>query len=99
MSRTDIDKFRKGLVKSPRQIQRVIPLWNVVFSPEFMMPTADRSEPARPDGPSKAAEGLHDFFHSSLKFFDVHQHRSIRVGIRLIPLSQVHQHIGVAGEI
>jgi hypothetical protein len=83
MSRTDIDKFRNGDVARPREIQRVFSLWNVVFSPEFMLPTADRSEPAPPDALSEASNGLHEFFHSALKFFDVHQHRSTRVGIDL----------------
>ena len=31
MSRTDIDKFRNGEVARPREIQKVVPLWNVVF--------------------------------------------------------------------
>jgi hypothetical protein len=76
MTRTDIDKFREGTVTRPREIQKVLPLWNVVFSEKFLLPGAPAIA-----GDAPAHE--HDFFHSSVRFFDVHQHRSTRVGIDL----------------
>ena len=79
MSRTDIDKFRKGEVGRPRDIRRVLPLWRVVFSPEFLLPTADQDNSRSPQ-----SGGLHDFFHAAVKFYDVHQHRQTRAKTGLL---------------
>jgi len=69
ISRTDIDKFRKGEVDRPRDFRKIIPLWTVVFSPKFLLPTADgdRPEPSNTDG------GPHEFFHAAHRFFDVNK--------------------------
>ena len=57
MSRTDIDKFRTGVVDRPRDIEKAVPLWNVVFSDPLL----------RPDAPAPAAakdsvNPEHEFF-------------------------------------
>ena len=83
MSRTSIDKFRTGEVDRPREIRTVFPLWNAVFSPKFGLPTADRSEPVSP-GQLNGSAGAHDYFHSSVRFFDVHKHRQARVTVDLL---------------
>jgi hypothetical protein len=74
MTRTDIDKFREGTVTRPRDPQKVLPLWNVVFSENFLLPAAS----------AVSGNGLdHSFFYSALKFFDVHQHRNKRLKVDL----------------
>jgi hypothetical protein len=78
MTRTDMDKFRSGVVAKPRGFLRAVPVWNVVFSTRYHFPTADGSEPPPPDAVLQDAPGPHGFFHSSVKFFDVHQHRQTR---------------------
>ena len=74
MSRTDFDKFREGIVTRPRGLQKVLLLWNVVFSENFLLPGAR----AVYDGASN-----HSFFHSAVQFFDVHQHRNKRLKVDL----------------
>jgi hypothetical protein len=81
MARTDIDKFRKGEVGRPRDIRRILPLWSVVFSPVFLLPTAD---PAGPDDQRPRQSGIHEFFHAAVKFYDVHKHRQARTKIDLL---------------
>jgi hypothetical protein len=78
MTRQDIDKFREGTVTRPREIQKVLPLWNVVFSEKFRLPGA----PAIAGDAPALAE--HDFFHSSVTFFHVHQHRKTRAKTDLV---------------
>src|SRR2546429_6720650 len=75
MSRTDIDKFRTGVVDRPRDIQKALPLWNVVFSDPFLRPDAPPSPAAAPD----LVNPEHAFFYAAVKFFDVHQHRNKRL--------------------
>jgi hypothetical protein len=74
MTRTDIDKFREGTVTRPRDPQKVVPLWNVVFSENFLLPAASAVSGGAVD---------HPFFYSALKFFDVHQHRNKRLKVDL----------------
>src|SRR5689334_4267569 len=78
MTRTDLDKFRKEEVEKPRGIRRVVAVWNVVFSPEYHLPTAVRPEPPSSDSGLQHSPGPHGFFHACVAFFDVHQHRQIR---------------------
>jgi hypothetical protein len=75
MTRTDIDKFREGTVTRPRDLKKVLPLWNVVFSDNFLLPAA----PAVSDRASD-----HPFFDSVVQFFDVHQHRQTRAKKNLL---------------
>lgn len=74
MSRTDIDKFREGTVTRPRDLQKVLPLWNVVFSENFLLPGARAVSGNASD---------HPFFYSAVRFFDVHQHRNKRLKVDL----------------
>ena len=80
MSRTDIDKFRTGAVDRPRDIQKVVPLWNVVFSDPFLL----RDPPPSPVAAEDSINPEHEFFYSAVKFFDVHQHRNTRPKVDLI---------------
>jgi hypothetical protein len=77
MTRQDIDKFRlgaaRGGVDKPRDPQRLIPLWNVLFSGRYPLPTAKSDDSGLLD-----IQGPHGFYHASLKFFHVHQHRNLR---------------------
>ena len=82
MARTDIDKFRKGEVGRPRDIRRIIPLWRVVFSPAFLLPTADPA--GQEDARSPQSGGVHGFFHAAVQFYDVHQHRQTRAKTGLL---------------
>jgi hypothetical protein len=75
MTRTDIDKFREGIVTRPRDLKKVLPLWNVVFSENFLLP-------ATPAVSDRATD--HPFFDSAVQFFDVHQHRQKRAKINLL---------------
>jgi hypothetical protein len=84
MARTDLDKFREGEVKKPRGIRRVVPVWNVVFSPKYHLPTADRPEPPPSDGGLQDGPGPHGFFDACVMFFDVHQHRQVRARKNLL---------------
>jgi hypothetical protein len=79
MTRTDIDKFRKGDVERPRDIRRILPLWSVVFSPEFLLPTAETATDSR-----STPSSVHDFFHAAVQFYDVHQHRQTRTKLDLL---------------
>jgi hypothetical protein len=74
MTRTDIDKFREGIVTRPRDLQKVLPLWNVVFSENFLLPGARAVSDSASD---------HPFFYSAVQFFDVHQHRNKRLKVDL----------------
>lgn len=80
MSRTDIDKFRTGAVDRPRDIQKAVPLWNVVFSDPFLR----RDPPPSPDAAKDSINPEHEFFYSAVKFFDIHQHRNTRLKVDLI---------------
>lgn len=77
LARTDIDKLRKGLVKKPREFSKAVALWNVLFSGKYRLPAADASETGAP-AESAAVPSVHEFFHASVTFFDVHQHRQNR---------------------
>jgi hypothetical protein len=80
MSRTDIDKFRTGTVDRPREIEKLVPLWNVVFSDPFLR----RDPPPSPDAAKESINPEHEFFYSAVKFFDVHQHRNVRAKTDLL---------------
>jgi hypothetical protein len=77
LSRTDLDKLRRGVVKRPREFEKAVALWNVLFSGKYGLPAADASETGA-SAEGEAAPSAHEYFHASVKFFDVHQHRQTR---------------------
>jgi hypothetical protein len=80
MTRQDIDKFREGEVERPRELRKVLPLWNVVFSGKYLLPATPA--PKISDDKAAAPAG-HEFFYSAVRFFDVHQHRNKRLKVDL----------------
>src|SRR3954447_14046892 len=83
LSRTDLDKLRRGLVKRPREFDKAVALWNVLFSGRYGLPEAEDSEPAA-SSDGGAAASVHEYFHASVRFFDVHQHRNVRAKTDLL---------------
>jgi hypothetical protein len=83
LSRTDLDKLRKGTVKRPRDFEKAVALWNVLFSGRHGLPTPDASETGA-SAEGEAAPSVHEYFHASVKFFDVHKHRQKRVSVDLL---------------
>jgi hypothetical protein len=73
LGRTDIDKLRKGIVKKPREFSKAVALWSVVFSPKYGLPTAEASETGASAEGEAVASGGHEYFHASVRFFDVHR--------------------------
>ena len=74
MTRWDIHKLRTGTVKRPRDIEKAVALWNVVFSDPFLR----RDAPPSPVAADNLNTPEHEFFHSSVKFFHVRQHHETR---------------------
>jgi hypothetical protein len=83
LSRTDLDKLRKGIVKRPREFEKAVALWNVLFSGKYGLPEADASETGASGG-DEAAASPHEYFHASVRFFHVHQQRKKRVSVDLL---------------
>jgi hypothetical protein len=81
---TDLNKLRTGEVKKARVFRRLIPVWNVVFSGRYHLPTADPSEPPPPEAALPDGPAPHGFFDACVSFFDVHQHRQTRAKKNLL---------------